>query len=60
MLGLEINIIQRGKKVQLSEDSAKNLGTSLVVQWLRLHASSVGAPGSIPGQGTKKFPLNKF
>ena len=60
MLGLEINIIQRGKKVQLSEDSAKNLGTSLVVQWLRLHASSAGTPGLIPGQGTKKFPLNKF
>ena len=56
MLGLEINIIQRGKKVQLPEDSAKNLGTSLVVQWLRLHASSAGAPGLIPGQGTKKFP----
>ena len=56
MLGLEINIIQRGKKVQLPEDSAKNLGASLVVQWLRLHASSAGAPGLIPGQGTKKFP----
>ena len=53
MLGLEINIIQRGKKVQLPEDSAKNLGTSLVVQWLRLHASSAEGAGSIPGQGTK-------
>ena len=29
------------------------LGTSLVVQWLRLHASTAGTPGSIPGQGTK-------
>ena len=56
MLGLEINIIQRGKKVQSPEDSAKNLGASLVVQWLRLQASSAGAPGLIPGQGTKKFP----
>ena len=28
-------------------------GTSLVVQWLRLHALSAGGPGSIPGQGTK-------
>ena len=26
--------------------------TSLVVQWLRLHAPSVVGPGSIPGQGT--------
>ena len=28
-------------------------GTSLVVQWLRVCASSAGAPGSIPGQGTR-------
>ena len=29
------------------------LGTSLVVQWLRLHqAASAGGPGSIPDQGT--------
>ena len=29
-------------------------GTSLVVQWLRLHASNAGAGvGSIPGGGTK-------
>ena len=29
------------------------LGTSLAVQWLRLHASTAGDTGSIPGQGTK-------
>lgn len=29
------------------------LGVSLVAQWLRLHASSVGAAGLIPEQGTK-------
>ena len=29
------------------------MGTSLVVQWLRLHASTAGGGGSIPGQGTK-------
>ena len=29
------------------------LGTSLVVQWLRLHASKAVGIGSIPGQGTK-------
>ena len=28
-------------------------GTSLVVQWLRLHAPNAGGPGSIPGRGTK-------
>ena len=27
--------------------------TSLAVQWLRLHASTAGGMGSIPGQGTK-------
>ena len=32
-------------------------GTSLVGQWLRLHAPSAGAPGSIPGQGTKSCML---
>ena len=26
---------------------------SLVVHWLRLHASSAGGMGSVPGQGTK-------
>ena len=30
-----------------------NLGTSLVVQWLRLCASYAGGLGSVPGQGTK-------
>ena len=29
------------------------VGTSLVVQWLRLCTSTVGAAGSIPRQGTK-------
>ena len=30
-----------------------SLGTSLVVQWLRLQASTIGSMGLIPGQGTK-------
>ena len=30
-----------------------NLETSLVVQWLRLHAPNAGDLGSIPGQGTR-------
>ena len=28
-------------------------GTSLVVQWLRLHAPNAGGLRSIPGQGTR-------
>ena len=28
-------------------------GTSLAVQWLRLHARNAGTAGSIPGRGTK-------
>ena len=29
------------------------IGTSLAVQWLRLHASIEGGMGLIPGRGTK-------
>ena len=29
------------------------MGTSLVIQWLRLHASTARGTGVIPGQGTK-------
>ena len=29
------------------------LGTSLVAQWLSLHAPNAGGPGLIPGQGTR-------
>ena len=29
------------------------LGTSLVVQWLRLRAPNAGGAGLIPGQGTR-------
>ena len=29
------------------------LGTSLVVQWIRLHTPNAGGQGSIPGQGTR-------
>ena len=29
------------------------LGTSLEVQWLRLHTHNAGGPGSIPGRGTR-------
>ena len=36
------------------------LGTSLVVQWLGLCASTAGATGLIPGWGTKKSHQNKI
>ena len=32
-------------------------GTSLLVQWLRLHARNAGALGSILGQGTRSHML---
>ena len=35
------------------ELSNKGEGTSLVAQWIRLHAPNAGGPGSIPGQGTR-------
>ena len=34
-----------------------SIGTSLVVQWLKLHAPSAGGLGSIPGQGTRSHML---
>ena len=37
----------------ISNRARKVLGTFLVVQWLRLHASNARGTGSIPGQGTK-------
>ena len=40
-----------------SLDIKFSLGTSLVVQCLRLHAPKAGDPGSIPGQGTRSHML---
>ena len=34
-------------------------GTSLVVQWLRLHTPSAGGPGLIPGQRTRSHLLQQ-
>ena len=33
----------------------KGVGTSLAVQWLRLHLFTARGTGSIPGQGTKNL-----
>ena len=42
----------------------KSIGTSLVVQWFRLHASKAGDMGLIPGPGSKSphatQPKNKI
>ena len=43
---------RKGKKGKGVKNQGKG-GTSLLVQWLRLRASSVGGPGSISGQGTR-------
>ena len=40
-----------GKKEKYQKSLA--IGTSLMVQWLRLQAANAGGMGLIPGQGTK-------
>ena len=42
-----------GEDNQEKQPSKHSGGTSLVVQWLRLHAPSAGVLGLIPGQKTK-------
>ena len=37
--------------------SEKAVGTSLVVQWLRLYTPNAGGPGLIPGLGTRSHML---
>ena len=34
-------------------------GTSLMIQWLRLHTPNAGDPGSSPGQGTRSHMLQR-
>ena len=36
------------------------LGTSLVAQWVRLHAPNAGCLGSVPGQGTKSHMCSQI
>ena len=43
-------------KVRRKEgDSNTRWGTSLVVQWLRLHTPKAGGLGSVPGLGTRSY-----
>ena len=46
-------MVSSGKTTQPTCKHFLSTGTSLVIQWLRLHTSNAGAAGSIPGQGTK-------
>ena len=49
-----MKVKEESEKVGLKFNIKKtNSGTSLVVQWLRLHAPNAGDPGLIPGQGTR-------
>ena len=41
--------------VRLVQHPKLNQGTSLVVHWLRLHATNAGGSGLIPGQGTRSY-----
>ena len=49
----DILLAYTSRKRQQRLSREKNEGASLLVQWLRLHATSAGGTGSIPGQGTK-------
>ena len=46
-------MVSSGKTTQPACKHFLSTGTSLAIQWLRLHTSNAGATGSIPGQGTK-------
>ena len=46
---------ERERELWIQEEKTKTGGTSLVVQWLRLHAPNAGGLGSIPDQGTRSL-----
>ena len=53
-LGEGRKIFSFGRRLSLVESNINNnSGNSPAVQWLRLHASTAGSMGSIPGWGTK-------
>ena len=39
--------------IALDQELDVSFGTSLVVQWLKLHSPNAGGPDSIPGQGIR-------
>ena len=48
-----VNLFAAEMKLNPSWNYLGKLRTCLAVQWLRLHASTLGGAGSISGQGTK-------
>ena len=57
-INLHIQVAQQiPSKINTMRLTNRHLGTSLVVQWLRLRAPNAGGPGSIPGQGTRSRML---
>ena len=56
-------VLSEWQRKELSKSSPQkaiiklDTGTSLVIQWLRLHTSAAGGPGSIPGRGTRSCML---
>ena len=44
----------KSNKLNITLHKGKS-GTSLLVQWLRLHAPNAGGSGSIPDQGTRSY-----
>ena len=53
MIGAEVSTPTQGQEYGLK----KKQGTSLVVQWPRVHASNAGSQGFITGQGTRPHML---
>lgn len=51
----QFSSVQVNTNIIYSEPSFNNqhIGTSLMVQWLRIHAPNARRPGSIPSQGTR-------
>lgn len=47
------------KDYELLLSARGRFGDFLAIQWFRLHASTAGSTGSIPGQGTKILQTSK-
>ena len=50
---------EKGGLTDKGHNLLKGDETSLVVQWLRLHAPHAGGPASIPGPGTRSRMLQQ-
>ena len=51
-INLHLRTFKEFKELQV-EYTQSTPGTSLVVQWVRLHTPNAGGPGPNPGQGTR-------